>query len=307
MGNNYHQSVMFEEAIEGLNIKPNGIYIDATFGRGGHTLGILAKLGQTGKIIAFDRDIKAIEYAQKNLQDKRLQLVHSAFADMEENLNQRGLKGEIDGILMDLGISSPQLAEAERGFSFSADGALDMRMDTSRGISAAEWLKTADEAQIADVIYQFGEEKKSRQIARAIKIHIQKNPLTTTLQLANIIASIVKPRQGKHPATRSFQAIRIFINDEIGQLKSGLEQSIALLNHKARLVVISFHSIEDRMVKQFMRKYAQPKPSPKGLIIMNRTVEQMPLKELGKKKPKAEEILRNPRSRSAILRLAERT
>jgi 16S rRNA (cytosine1402-N4)-methyltransferase len=298
---------MFDESIAGLAIKNNGFYIDATFGRGGHTQGILNKLGGEGRIIAFDQDITAIDYAKKNFNDGRLEVVHSAFSDMHALLNERNLLGRIDGILMDLGVSSPQLDNAQRGFSFNAEGPLDMRMNQTSCISAAEWLATANETEIANVIYQFGEERKSRHIASAIKRFQENTPLETTLQLANIVASVVRAKKNKHPATRTFQAIRIFINQELQQLSDTLEQTLNILAPAGRLSIISFHSIEDRIVKQFIQKYAKQKQLPKGLPIMHNDNEQMPLKNLGKFVASAEEINSSRRSRSALLRIAQRT
>ncbi|SFV87640.1 rRNA small subunit methyltransferase H [hydrothermal vent metagenome] len=307
MSSNHHQSVMFNESIEGLAIKNNGIYIDATFGRGGHTQGILDKLGNDGKVIAFDQDISAIEYAQQNFNDKRLEVIHSPFANMHTILKERDLLGKINGILMDLGVSSPQLDNAQRGFSFNADGPLDMRMNQTTGINAAQWLATTNETDIANVIYKFGEERKSRHIATAIKRFQEEQPIETTLQLANIIASVVKTKKNKHPATRSFQAIRIFINQELKQLSDTLEQTLEILAPEARLSIISFHSIEDRIVKRFIQKYSKQKQLPRGLPIINIETKQMPLKDLGKSFASTEEIDNSRRSRSAILRIAERT
>jgi len=304
---NHHQSVMFDESIEGLNIKSSGTYVDATFGRGGHTQGILDKLDDSGSVIAFDQDIHAIEFAKENFNDDRLTVVHSAFTHMGEILNERNLSGKIDGILMDLGVSSPQLDNADRGFSFNADGPLDMRMDQTHGMSAAQWLEKADAIEIANVIYEFGEEKRSRHIASAIKKYQQDKTITTTLQLANIIASVVRSHKNKHPATRSFQAIRIFINQELKQLHDTLDQTISLLSPEGRLSIISFHSIEDRIVKQFIQKKSKQKQLPKGLPIMDTNSKQTLFKNLGKKFASKAEININKRSRSAILRVAERT
>ena len=304
---NHHQSVMFDESIEGLNIKNGGTYIDATFGRGGHTQGILDKLDDLGSVIAFDQDIHAIEFAKENFNDDRLTVIHSAFTHIGEILNARNLSGKIDGILMDLGVSSPQLDNANRGFSFKADGPLDMRMDQTSGISAAQWLTQADEVEIANVIYEFGEEKRSRHIASAIKRYQQDQAITTTLQLANIIASVVKSHKNKHPATRSFQAIRIFINQELKQLLDTLDQTTSLLAPEGRLSIISFHSIEDRIVKQFIQKKSKQKQLPKGLPIMDTGSEQTLFKNLGKQFASKVEVKVNKRSRSAILRVAQRT
>ena len=307
MISNHHQSVMFTESIDALNIKTGGIYIDATFGRGGHTQGILDKLDKSGSVIAFDQDIRAVEFAKENFNDDRLTVIHSAFTHMGEILSERNLSGKIDGILMDLGVSSPQLDNADRGFSFNTDGPLDMRMDQTSGISAAQWLENADAVEIANVIYEFGEERKSRHIASAIKRVQQDQAITTTLQLANIIAGVVRTKKNKHPATRSFQAIRIFINQELKQLAETLEQSIELLAPEGRLSIISFHSIEDRIVKQFIQKYSKQKQLPKGLPVMNSDIQQTIFKDLGKQFASKAEVQNNKRSRSAILRIAKRT
>ena len=307
MTSNHHQSVMFTESIDALNIKTGGIYIDATFGRGGHTQGILDKLDKSGSVIAFDQDIHAVEFAKENFNDDRLTVIHSAFTHMGEILSERNLSGKIDGILMDLGVSSPQLDNADRGFSFNSDGPLDMRMDQTSGISAAQWLENADAVEIANVIYEFGEEKKSRHIASAIKRVQQDQTITTTLQLANIIAGVVRTKKNKHPATRSFQAIRIFINQELKQLAETLEQSIDVLAPEGRLSIISFHSIEDRIVKQFIQKHSKQKQLPKGLPVMNSDIQQTLFKDLGKQFASKAEVQNNKRSRSAILRVAQRT
>ena len=307
MTSNHHQSVMFTESIDALNIKTGGIYIDATFGRGGHTQGILDRLDKSGSVIAFDQDIHAVEFAKENFNDERLTVIHSAFTHMGEILSERNLSGKIDGILMDLGVSSPQLDNADRGFSFNTDGPLDMRMDQTSGISAAQWLENADAVEIANVIYEFGEEKKSRHIASAIKRYQQDKAITTTLQLANIIAGVVRTKKNKHPTTRSFQAIRIFINQELKQLAETLDQSINLLAPKGQLSIISFHSIEDRIVKQFIQKHSKQKQLPKGLPVMNIELEQTLFKNLGKQFASKDEVKNNKRSRSAILRVAQRT
>jgi 16S rRNA (cytosine1402-N4)-methyltransferase len=298
---------MFTESIDALNIKIGGVYIDATFGRGGHTQGILDKLDKSGSVIAFDQDIHAVEFAKENFNDDRLTIIHSAFTHMGEILSEKNLSGKIDGILMDLGVSSPQLDNADRGFSFNTDGPLDMRMDQTSGISAAQWLENADAVEIANVIYEFGEERKSRHIASAIKRVQQDQAITTTLQLANIIADVVKSHKNKHPATRSFQAIRIFINQELKQLAETLEQSIDLLAPEGRLSIISFHSIEDRIVKQFIQKHSKQKQLPRGLPVMNSDIQQTLFKDLGKQFASKEEVKNNKRSRSAILRIAQRT
>jgi len=297
---------MFSESINGLDIRSNGIYVDATFGRGGHTQGILDELGDSGQVIAFDQDIDAVEFAKSNFNDPRLIVIHSSFSKLNNELERLDLIGKIDGILMDLGVSSPQLDQAERGFSFNKDGALDMRMDQTKTLTAAQWLKESTESEIADALYLYGEEKRSRVIAATIKKYQKNNEIKTTLDLANLITSVVRSGKNKHPATRSFQAIRIVINDELNQLSEALEQTIKALSIKGRLSVITFHSIEDRIVKQFIRKYSRPQEVPKGLPIRSNEGSQCALKDLGKVKPSKEEIITNRRSRSAILRLAQK-
>ena len=306
MTTNHHNSVMFSESINGLDIRPNGIYVDATFGRGGHTQGILDQLGDSGQLIAFDRDIDAVEFAKSNFNDPRLIVIHSSFSKLNIELKRLDLMGKIDGILMDLGVSSPQLDQAERGFSFNKDGALDMRMDQTQPLTAAQWLKESSEVEIADALYLYGEEKRSRIIAATIKKYQKSNEIKTTLDLANLISSVVRSGKNKHPATRSFQAIRIVINEELKQLSEALEQSINALAINGRLSIISFHSIEDRVVKQFIRKYSRPEETPKNLPIITNKGNQCVLKNLGKVKPSEQEIMTNRRSRSAILRLAQK-
>ena len=306
MTKKHHNSVMFSESIDGLDIHPNGIYVDATFGRGGHTQGILDQLGDSGQLIAFDQDIDAIDFAKSSFNDPRLNVIHSNFSKLNNELEGLNLIGKIDGILMDLGVSSPQLDHAKRGFSFNKDGALDMRMDQTQPLTAAQWLKESSEVEIADALYLYGEEKRSRIIATTIKKYQKSNEIKTTLDLANLISSVVRSGKNKHPATRSFQAIRIVINDELKQLSKTLEQSIEALTINGRLSVITFHSIEDRIVKQFIRKYSRPKEAPKGLPIRTNKENQCLLKDLGKIKPSEQEIMINKRSRSAILRLAQK-
>jgi len=306
MTKNHHNSVMFSESIDGLDIRPNGIYVDATFGRGGHTQGILDELGDSGQVIAFDQDQDAVEFAKSNFNDPRLVVIHSNFSKLNNELERLDLLGKIDGILMDLGVSSPQLDQAERGFSFNKDGALDMRMDQRQTLTAAQWLKESTELEIADTLYLYGEEKRSRVIAAKIKKYQKNNEIKTTLDLANLITSVAQSGKNKHPATRSFQAIRIVINDELKQLSEALEQTIKALTINGRLSVITFHSIEDRIVKQFIRKYSRPQEALKGLPIRTNEENQCALKDLGKIKPSKEEIMFNRRSRSAILRLAQK-
>ena len=303
---NYHDSVLFNEVLKGLNIKSGGIYVDATLGRCGHTQGILNHLDSLGRVIGFDQDIDAIKYAEINFSDPRLELIHSNFSNLNDELNKINLIGKVDGVLMDLGISSPQIDNADRGFSFNKDGLLDMRMDQSQRLTASEWLKEKSEKEIADTLYQYGEEKRSRIIASTIKEYQKNSEIKTTLELANLISTVVKPGKNKHPATRSFQAIRIAINDELIMLSEALNQTIDALDKGGRLAVISFHSIEDRIVKQFIQKHSRPKQIPKGLPIMINDTQPCLLKDLGKVKPSNEEIKINRRSRSAILRIAEK-
>ena len=303
---NYHDSVLFNEVLKGLNIKSGGVYVDATLGRCGHTQGILNHLDSLGSVIGFDQDIDAIKYAEINFSDPRLELIHSNFSNLNDELNKINLIGKVDGVLMDLGISSPQIDNADRGFSFNKDGLLDMRMDQSQRLTATEWLKETSEKEIADTLYQYGEEKRSRIIASTIKEYQKNSEIKTTLELANLISTVVKPGKNKHPATRSFQAIRIAINDELITLSEALNQTIDALDKGGRLAVISFHSIEDRIVKQFIQKHSRPKQIPKGLPIMMNDTQPSLLKDLGKVKPSNEEIKINRRSRSAILRIAEK-
>ena len=303
---NYHDSVLFNEVLKGLNIKSGGIYVDATLGRCGHTQGILNHLDSLGRVIGFDQDIDAIKYAEINFSDPRLELIHSNFSNLNDELNKINLIGKVDGVLMDLGISSPQIDNADRGFSFNKDGLLDMRMDQSQRLTATEWLQETSEKEIADTLYQYGEEKRSRIIASTIKEYQKNSEIKTTLELANLISTVVKPGKNKHPATRSFQAIRIAINDELIMLSEALHQTIDVLDKGGRLAVISFHSIEDRIVKQFIQKHSRPKQIPKGLPIMMNETQPCLLKDLGKVKPSNEEVKVNRRSRSAILRIAEK-
>ena len=303
---NHHDSVLLNESLNSLNIKSNGIYIDATIGRCGHTRGILERLGKSGRVIGLDQDIDAIEYAKMNFTDPRLSLIHSNFSKLNEQLEKLKLIGKVDGILMDLGISSPQIDNAERGFSFNKDGALDMRMDQAKKLTAAIWLKESSETEIANTLYQYGEEKRSRIIASRIKEYQKNKDIKSTLELAELIKTVVKPGKNKHPATRSFQAIRIAINDELKMLSEALNQTLDALAKNGRLAIITFHSIEDRIVKQFVHKHSRPKQPPKGLPIISDELNQCTLKDLGKVKPTSDEIIINRRSRSAILRVVEK-
>ncbi|MFZ7316498.1 16S rRNA (cytosine(1402)-N(4))-methyltransferase RsmH [Avibacterium avium] len=309
-----HFTVLLNEAVDGLALKEKGIYIDGTFGRGGHSRLILSRLSQDGRLIAIDRDPRAIAAAAQ-IQDPRFQIEHNSFSAIPEICEKLGLSGKIDGILLDLGVSSPQLDEAERGFSFMKDGPLDMRMDTTQGLSATEWLQQVSEQDLAWVLKTFGEERFAKRIAQAI-VNYNKNarqngtePLNRTLQLAELIAQSVPFKdKHKHPATRSFQAIRIFINAELEELERVLQGALRVLAPQGRLSIISFHSLEDRMVKHFMRKQSKGESLPKGLPLREDQIQRsQTLKTIGKAiMPSEQEIAQNARSRSAVLRIAER-
>lgn len=305
---NEHLPVLTNEVLEALHIKQDGIYFDGTFGRGGHSGAMLNLLGPGGKLLAMDKDEDAVECARQLFgNDNRFVIRQGSFAMMAEVVDNLGLMGRIDGVLFDLGVSSPQLDNADRGFSFMKDGPLDMRMDTSQGQSAADWLATADEQQISEVIRDLGEEKFHRRIAGAIVENRATNRLQTTLQLASLIEKTVPRREkGKHPATRSFQAIRIYINRELDDLQEGLKQALAVLKVGGRLAVISFHSLEDRMVKRFFRQQVEGERLPFDLPVQfEKTGAQMKL--IGKAiRPTQSEIERNVRARSASLRVAEK-
>jgi 16S rRNA (cytosine1402-N4)-methyltransferase len=287
------------EAVDALVTKPDGIYVDATFGRGGHSRLILARLEPQGRLIAFDKDLEAIAAANA-IEDTRFEIRHQGFAAIGELQG-----GSVTGILMDLGVSSPQIDNPARGFSFRGDGPLDMRMDTTRGESVADWLATAEMDQIAEVIRDYGEERFAVPVAKAIVARRAERPLESTADLAQLVAGAVKTREwGQDPATRTFQALRIFINAELEELQQALEASLDVLQPQGRLVVISFHSLEDRIVKQFIAKHSRE--------VFDRRAPfapplQMKLKALDRIKPSAEEVKANPRSRSAIMRVAERT
>jgi 16S rRNA (cytosine1402-N4)-methyltransferase len=308
-----HVSVLLKESVDGLNIKSDGIYIDGTFGRGGHSRLILSQLGENGRLYGIDRDPLAIAEAA-TITDPRFQIIHGPFSGMESYMAERGLLGKVDGVLLDLGVSSPQLDDAERGFSFMKDGPLDMRMDPTTGQSAAEWLAEADASDIAWVLKEFGEERFAKRIGKGI-VEYRENPdnvpLTRTLQLANLIANVSPFRdKHKHPATRSFQAIRIYINSELDEIDTALKGALNVLALEGRLSVISFHSLEDRMVKRFMRKNSQGPQVPAGLPLTETQIKALgsaDLKTVGKAtKPSDAEVGHNARSRSSMLRVAER-
>ena len=302
-----HVSVLLNEALEGLAVRPEGTYIDGTFGRGGHSRAILQQLADGGRLLGFDKDPEAIRVGnQLAAEDGRFVVVQRSFADMAEELRERGLYGQVDGVLLDLGVSSPQLDDPERGFSFLNDGPLDMRMNPDVGQSAADWINNADEADIATVLWEYGEERFSRRMARAIVNRRAEQPFTRTADLAEVI-KVANPawEKHKHPATRAFQGIRIFINRELEDLADGLRAALEVLAPGGRLAVISFHSLEDRQVKQFMRREAKGEPLPRGLPVRDADIHTS-LKLVGKAiKPSAAEIAANPRARSAVLRVAE--
>ena len=303
-----HQSVLLEQAVAALVTDKNGFYIDGTFGRGGHSRRILDELSERGRLLVIDKDPVAIALAHElELEDKRVSVYHGSFEDLERVIHDLDGGEQLTGVLLDLGVSSPQLDDAQRGFSFNKDGPLDMRMNTATGITAEAWLAQVDEKSLADVLYQFGEERYSRRIARAICKYRVDEAITSTLQLATLVKQAhPKWEKNKHPATRSFQAIRIFINNELGDLQNALVSMLEALALGGRIVVISFHSLEDRIVKQFIQKEIKGGDFPADLPI---TQEQLNprLKAIGKAvKVDAEEVNENIRSRSAIMRIAEK-
>jgi len=308
-GASHHVPVLLGPAISGLNLKTDGCYVDATFGRGGHSGAILQELGTDGRLLAIDRDPQAIAEAPESLKhDPRLELINGKFSELKQYATERNLLGKVDGLLLDLGVSSPQLDEAGRGFSFRSDGPLDMRMDPSSGQSAAEWLGAADEKTLRDVLRKLGEERFAGRIARAIVSARQSAPIQRTAELAQIIhaAAPKTPRQKRHPATKSFQAIRIFINDELGELKKALAASVDLLRPGGRLCVISFHSLEDRAVKRFIRERSLEPVQYRGLPDIPEGMRPT-MKTIGKAvSPSDAEIAANARARSSRLRIAER-
>ena len=301
-----HITVLLNEAVEALAIKPAGIYVDGTFGRGGHSRAVLAQLGPEGRLIAFDRDPVAIA-AGSRIEDPRFELVHAPFSAFAEALAERGVD-KVDGVLLDLGVSSPQLDEAERGMSFRFDAPLDMRMDTTRGLTAAEWLAEAPVAEITRVLREYGEERFAYEIAKAIAAARTGGHVATTGQLAALVEKTVRTREpGQHPATRTFQALRICVNQELEELSLVLPQVVAALAPGGRLVVISFHSLEDRIVKRFMRAASRPPQLPARLPVRAADLPKPKLALVGKPVwPSDDEVAANPRSRSAVMRVAER-
>jgi 16S rRNA (cytosine1402-N4)-methyltransferase len=300
-----HRPVLLDEAVNALlgeSPVQSGFYIDGTFGRGGHSRLILERMHSTSKLLATDKDLQAIEEANK-ISDKRFQIIHGSFAALERHVSP----SSVDGILLDLGISSPQIDQAQRGFSFRMDGPLDMRMNTQEGLSAQEWLAVESEKNIARVIKDYGEERFAVSIAKAIVASREQGAIIrTTRQLQALVASVVRTRDREQdPATRTFQAIRIFINKELSDLEEGLKMALNLLKPGGRLVVISFHSLEDRMVKQFMQQHSKV-VVPRGLPLTESQIPKSPLQILGRMKPSEKEVLENPRSRSAVMRIAQK-
>jgi 16S rRNA (cytosine1402-N4)-methyltransferase len=300
-----HIPVLLTEALDALAVRPDGVYVDGTFGRGGHSRGLLERLGTHGRLIALDRDPSAI-VAGQSITDERFTLVHARFAELADVLDELGVSA-VDGVLLDIGVSSPQLDDAERGMSFRQDAPLDMRMDTSRGETVAQWLARADEADIREVIRDYGEERFASAIAKAIVAARSERPVDTTHQLAQIVAATVRTREaGQHPATRSFQALRIFINKELEELSLVLPQALAALKPAGRLAVICFHSLEDRIVKRFMADQANPPQPPRGLPLRADQLPKPTMTLIARIRAGSEELARNPRARSATLRVAEK-
>ncbi len=302
-----HTTVLLHEAVEALAIKPDGIYVDGTFGRGGHSARILERLGGNGRLIALDKDPAAVAVGD-TWRDARFQMVHRSFAQLAEVLHESGV-AKVDGILLDLGVSSPQLDEAARGFSFRFDAPLDMRMDVSSGMTAAQWLATVDEGFLAEVIRDYGEERFAKQIARAVVTARAIEPIDTTRQLVELVGKAVRTREaGQNPATRTFQAIRIYLNGELEELARVLPECVTHLKPGGRLVVISFHSLEDRIVKHFMRDMAEGDKLPRNVPIRASEVPQGKCRLVGKAVRAGEaELQANPRARSAVMRVAERS
>jgi len=303
-----HHPVMLAEVMEALSVKPSGKYIDATFGRGGHARALLERLGPEGRLLVMDKDPQAVACARTALGgDSRVTIVQGSFARLGEACGRLGLTGRVDGVLLDLGVSSPQLDDPRRGFSFRKEGPLDMRMDPTQGVSAAQWIARASEQEIARVLRDYGEERFARRIARALVAARREQAITTTTQLAAIVAAANPAwEQGKDPATRTFQAIRIHVNHELEDLEQGLGQALEVLAPGGRLVVISFHSLEDRMVKRFMRRQAQGAPLPRWAPVTEQARDRV-FRVVGKPRHAgAGEVAANPRARSAVLRIAEK-
>lgn len=309
MSDNLHQPVLLNEVLAYLAVKPEGLYVDATFGRGGHARAILAQLSPQGRLIMIDQDLEAIAYATENFgTDPRVTIVHDSFANLQEITQNLEIIGKVDGILLDLGVSSPQLDDAQRGFSFMRDGPLDMRMNTEQGVSVAEWLQEVSLTELSDILYLYGEERFSRRIARLIGEYRLTTPITRTHQLAELVAKAVPIREkGKNPATRTFQALRIYINDELGAIKRVLPVIPGILASGGRVAIISFHSLEDRLVKHFFIEKEKGMALPKEIPIMITDAYVPVLKRVSKAvHASKEECDNNPRARSAVMRVAEK-
>ncbi|QKI88692.1 16S rRNA (cytosine(1402)-N(4))-methyltransferase RsmH [Thiomicrorhabdus xiamenensis] len=304
---NQHFSVLLQESIDALNIKPDGIYFDCTFGRGGHSRAILDRLGENGKLYAIDQDPQAVAYAHEHFQDPRFEIIHGSFEHLDSYCRQRDLLGKVDGVLMDLGVSSPQLDDAQRGFSFMREGPLDMRMNPQEGVSAKEWLQEVDEKTLKLVLQNYGEERFSGRVARVIKEAADAGELNTTKDLAEVVERVLpKKEKNKHPATRTFQAIRIAVNRELDVLKNVLQGSLEVLAPEGRLAVISFHSLEDRIAKVFIRDQSKIRDLFPDSPVQIEVIEPV-LKRIGKPIfPSKDECELNARSRSAVLRIAEK-
>lgn len=303
-----HITVLLQEAVAALLTDPAGYYVDGTFGRGGHSAHLLSQLAPEGRLLGIDKDLAAVAVARERFgADRRFAIAQGSFAELSSLVDAAGMRGKVTGVLLDLGVSSPQLDEAERGFSFMQDGPLDMRMDQSRGQSAADWVNTASEAEIAQVLKEYGEERFAKRMARALVTERLKTPFTRTGRLAAVIKEANPAwEKGKHPATRAFQAIRIHVNNELGDLESVLSQAVEVLAPGGRLVVISFHSLEDRLVKRFIRRQEQGDRLPPGLPVQDHQLNRR-LKSCGKPvMPSEAELATNPRSRSAVMRVAEK-
>ena len=303
-----HKPVLLNEVIKALNIRSDGFYIDGTFGRGGHSREIIKRLGCNGRLLAFDKDPDAVMSAGTDLmQDERFEIIKGSFTMLMSYVKQHEVEEKVSGVLFDLGVSSPQFDNSKRGFSFRYDSPLDMRMNPDEGESVANWLNKANETEIADVIYKYGEERASRKIAKAIISFREKTSIDSTKQLTDIISnSIPSKKNNIHPATKTFQAFRIFINHELDEIKEVLPQAADVLCKGGRLAAISFHSLEDRIVKRFLRAQSRPKEQPPEIPILENCCD-IKLKLIGKKiRPSKEEITNNPRARSALLRVAER-
>jgi len=305
-----HTPVLHDEAIDGLQIKPDGRYVDGTYGRGGHARSILAALGSGGQLIVMDRDPQAIADAHRSIgDDSRVTIIHDDYANLHSRIESLDLLEQIDGVLLDLGVSSPQLDDASRGFSFQHNGPLDMRMNPEQGLTAAEWLAQADESEIARVLWEYGEERFSRRIARRIVEQGKSGEIKDTASLAKLIGdSVPRPKNNRHPATRSFQAIRIHINQELLQIEKLLDSILEVLKMAGRLLVISFHSLEDRLVKRFFKLQSSRPRLPRGLPLRESEINAViPMKLVGKAiRAGTDELKQNPRARSAVLRIAER-